>query len=361
MGKREILKWIFIGIFAGLLILAALGGWMHWKNSPKRVVEKFVKAVQKEKWEKAWECLKLPDSPFLTSETLGGVLEKGPMAGMKGFRVKMTGEMEFTVSYEGSEGQEEEIVFQTEEDGRDGIWKGWTIVSPRFWAEDIQVEAYSSLKVQVDGILLTEEEEASREENTVTYQIPYLFLGTHEVETLGEDEGLKDTVKETVINQDGQMVIAEAGDVTEETLEDLKERTRQIWQECLDGMLESETPEFIIQSEEERWSSQIYNPEGTLLRAFDSMKSDYGGFLWLRLKELKLLDLDVQAEEVGYQEGILWVRVRAEGRVYRRWRKPVPGDQPWDEKKLEEEEERSFTVIYAKEEGEWRVMDFDGA
>ena len=78
-------------------------------------------------------------------------------------------------------------------------------------------------------------------------------------------------------------------------------------------------------------------------------------------KELKLLDLDVKAEEVGYQKGILWVRVQAEGRVYRRWRKPVPGDQPWDEKKLEEEEARSFTVIYAKEEGEWRVMDFDGA
>lgn len=361
MGKREIVKWIFIGIFAGLLILAALGGWVFWKNSPKRVVEKFVKAVQKEKWEDAWECLTLPDSPFLTSEALGGALEKGPMAGMRSFQVKKTGKMEFTVSYEGSEGQEEEIAFQIEEDGRDGIWKGWTIVSPRFWAEDIQIEAYSPLKVQVDGILLTEEEEASREENTVTYRIPYLFLGTHQVETLGEDEGLKDAVKETVINQDGQMVIAEAGDVTDETLEDLKERTRQIWQECLDGMAEGETPEFIMESEEERWSSQLYNSEGTLIRAFTYMEGDYGQLLSLRVKELKLLDLDVQAEEVGYREGILWVRVQAEGRVYRRWRKAVPGDHPWDEKKLEEEEERSLTVIYAREEGEWRVMDFDGA
>ena len=363
MGKREIVKWIFIGIFAGLLILAALGGWMHWKNSPKQAVEKFVKAVQKEKWEEAWECLRLPDSPFLSSDALGEALEKGPMAGLKSFQVKKIGETEFTVSYEGSGGQEEEIVFQTEANGWDGIWKRRKIVSPRFWAEDIQVEAYSSLKVQVDGILLTEEEEASREENTVTYRIPHLFLGTHQVGAQGEDEGFARALAEVEIYRDRQFVMAEAGEPVGKEFEALKDQTLLLWRELLEGILKEELPGIVQENSSGQRYASIFG--SSIEQAYFTMGLYYGEG---SLEELELLSGESRIAETGYQEGKLWVRVEASGQVLS---ERVYYSDAWDmpvydyHRRRREKRERSvgekyFAAVFIKEDGEWRLMDIDG-
>ena len=373
MGKREVLKWIFIGACAGLLMLAAFAGWTLWRDSPKRVVEKFMKAAQKEDWEAAWECLKLPDSPFLTAKALGGVLEDGPMAGLKSFQIKKTGEQEFTVSYEGAEGQKEEIAVQTEAAGRDGMWKAWKIVSPRFWAEDTEIEGYSFQTAQIDGILLTEEDEIRREENTVIYRIPYLFLGTHEVGATGEDPGFQQAGREVEIYQDRQLVIADSGQLTEESMEGLKESVREVWQQCLDSMVKGEMPEFVREESGNRSHFRFYTKNETLESDFNSLEiyykynrlynDRYGLDTWWRLTELRVLELEIQVEQTGYQDGLFWVRLTTEGQIYSQWETPPGGfiNRPGEYEKQESETTEQLWMIFVREDGKWKVTEFERA
>lgn len=188
----------------------------------KNVAEKYDKAVKVGDFDKAYECLDVDESVFLTKESysirqsivgdvargisIQDVVEK---VGKKAydFALSRFAKVNYKVLEANQDGDEAVVTFQLTprlqfldfladtktiklkkcSNNHMGIFANWKVVDEAVIAQNIKLNVPTSKKVYIDGIEMPEEYLTSEENNIRVYTIPGLFTGSH-VCTITDDE-----------------------------------------------------------------------------------------------------------------------------------------------------------------------------
>lgn len=328
-------------------------------NNPETVIHTYMDAIMEQDWDMAYNCLSLPDSPYLTAEAYRRAVASGEMVGITNYRVEKKGKEgkkdskndfapNFQVQYmKKGNSQKMETMLQSVS-SREKKWlilEDWKISPVDALVADVQIYAYPMMEVTVDGVLLGPDTAKVEEgQADITYTIPYLFAGSHVIEVAAE--GFEPYSEEIVLNDLNDFVSLELPYIKEETMGQLAEQTGELWNSFLQGIVDDKIPEFVTAEMMDAYDSSKYRYE---LSGNDST-----------ITEINLDQIAASLEDSGWDEGKFYVVVQltAPMNITGQYGRYQGFGRPMSYETITDSGYGSFRAAYFRVGSTWELADF---
>lgn len=169
--------------------------------SYKKVAKTYFQAVSNGDWSAAYEQLDISESTFVSKDLFVKSQIKNAPKDVNKWNVRsaISSGISSSVDIQYTEkGESDALSMYIELNKQDKrkflFFNSWKVSSKQYIAKDVSVSAPAGCTVYIDGIEIPKSMQTSNDDYGVTYEIPKMFQGTHEVQcVLGDFKGAKET------------------------------------------------------------------------------------------------------------------------------------------------------------------------